>query len=207
MAVRAVVFDIGGILEITPDTGWRAKWEARFHWGEGALDQRLMPLWRAGSVGAMPISEIEARMAEVLGLDDEQLGEWMTDLWNDYLGELNVELAEYFGSLRSRVRTGIISNSFVGAREKEHERYGFGDLCDPIIYSHEVGMEKPDPRIFLLACERLGVRPDEVVFLDDVPMHVDAACKLGMTGILYRDNAQAIRAIEACLTGAGRSEP
>ena len=51
----------------------------------------------------------------------------------------------------------ILSNSFVGAREREQAAYGFEDLVDEIIYSHECGMSKPDPGIHALACERLRV--------------------------------------------------
>ncbi len=49
MAIRAVVFDIGGVLEITPRTGWVEKWEARLHLKPAELDERLMDVWRAGT--------------------------------------------------------------------------------------------------------------------------------------------------------------
>jgi putative hydrolase of the HAD superfamily len=93
----------------------------------------------------------------------------------------------------------MLSNSFVGAREREQERYGFGDITDLIVYSHEVGMSKPDPRIYQLACDRLGVRPEQVVFLDDRPDFVEAALEAGITAILFQDNEQAIADIEARL--------
>ena len=83
--------------------------------------------------------------------------------------------------------------------EREQARYGFGDLCDLIIYSHEEGMQKPDPRFYALACERLDVRPEEIIFLDDVEVCVTAARDCGLRAIRFLDNAQAIAAIEACL--------
>jgi len=49
MIIRAVVFDIGGVLEIIPPTGWVEKWEARLHLNPGELDERLMDVWRAGT--------------------------------------------------------------------------------------------------------------------------------------------------------------
>jgi len=125
----------------------------------------------------------------------------MADLWSDYLGELSVELATYFRALRPRYRTGIISNSFVGATEREEAAYGFSSLCDTIVYSHEVGIEKPDPRIFELALARLGVRPEESLFLDDLAIHVEAARALGMKAVLCENAAQAIAALEAHLAG------
>jgi epoxide hydrolase-like predicted phosphatase len=149
MQVRAVVFDIGGVLEDTPATGTAGTWEARL---------RLRPG-----------------------------------------GTLNTELAIYFGGLRPRYRTALLSNSFVGARQREQERYRFGDITDLIVYSHEVGMAKPDPRIYRLTCERLGVRPEHAVFLDDRAECVDGALQTGMRAILYEDNEQAIADLEAAL--------
>ncbi len=68
-----------------------------------------------------------------------------------------------------------------------------------IIYSHEVGLAKPDPRIYALTCERLGVRPAEMVFLDDVEPIVEAAREFGIHAVLFEANAQAIGEIEALL--------
>jgi epoxide hydrolase-like predicted phosphatase len=70
---------------------------------------------------------------------------------------------------------------------------------DFIIYSHEVGLAKPDPRIYALTSQRLGVQPQEIVFLDDVERNVAAAAAYGFHAILYQTNAQAITEIERCL--------
>jgi FMN phosphatase YigB (HAD superfamily) len=64
-------------------------------------------------------------------------------------------LTGLFASLRLSYRTGIVSNSFAGARQREQAAYGFEDLCDTIVYSHEVGCVKPDPRIYEIALIRL----------------------------------------------------
>jgi putative hydrolase of the HAD superfamily len=197
--IRAVIFDIGGVLEVTPRTGWDQQWEQRLGLGPGSLSDKLRPVWRAGDVGSVTLEDVERNTAEILGLNPAQLEEFMADLWTEYLGTLNTEIAAYFASLRPRYKTGIISNSFVGAREMEQERYGFGDMCDLIIYSHEVGYKKPDPRIYQLACERLGVMPEEAIFLDDVPQAIDAAQALGMQGVVFHDNAQAIADIQRIL--------
>ncbi len=73
----------------------------------------------------------------------------------------------YFSSLRPRYQTALLSNSFVGARKREQEHYHFAEMTDLIIYSHEVGIAKPERRIFELTCERIGVQPEDVIFLDD----------------------------------------
>jgi epoxide hydrolase-like predicted phosphatase len=124
----------------------------------------------------------------------------MADVWREYLGSANTELIGYARRLRPRYRTGIVSNSFVGAREREQAAYGFEELVDEIVYSHEVGMSKPDPRIYALVCERLGVRPSEMIFLDDAQVCVAGAAEAGIHAIHYRNNAQAIKEIETLLT-------
>jgi putative hydrolase of the HAD superfamily len=72
-------------------------------------------------------------------------------------------------------------------------------MTDLIIYSHEVGIAKPEKRIFELTCERLGMQPAEVIFLDDAERHVIAARAFGIHTILFRETAQAIADIQACL--------
>jgi HAD superfamily hydrolase (TIGR01549 family) len=107
-------------------------------------------------------------------------------------------LASYFAGLRPRYRTGIISNSFAGAREREQEQYGFRDLTDVIIYSHEAGMSKPDPRIYRPAAERLGVRPEEMVYLDDVPEFVNGARQEGLQAVLFTGTSRRSPASGRC---------
>jgi epoxide hydrolase-like predicted phosphatase len=199
--VRAVIVDIGGVLEYTPPTGHTAAWEAELGLEPGELDRRMMDIWRGGSLGTVTEDEVHWALVERLGLSAAHLERFMAGVWEEYLGTLNGELTEWFAALRPRYRTGILSNSFVGAREKERERYGFEDLTDTIVYSHEVGVAKPDPAIYLLACERLDVRPEEAVFLDDREPAVEGARAVGMAAVLFRDNAQAIGEIEALLGG------
>nr|WP_243869687.1 HAD family phosphatase [Amycolatopsis granulosa] len=121
-------------------------------------------------------------------------------MWSEYLGIGNDELIEYLRGLRPRYRTGILSNSFVGAREREQEAYDFPALVDDLVYSHEVGMNKPDPRIYQLTCTRLGVAPEETIFLDDLEVNVTGAREAGLHAVLYRNNSQAVAELEATIS-------
>src|SRR2546428_12100651 len=80
MTIRAVVFDIGGVLESTPRTGWEEKWEARLHLKPGELDERLMDVWRDGSSGTISEEEVEQSVGEILGMDQGQVEVLMADL-------------------------------------------------------------------------------------------------------------------------------
>lgn len=203
MSIRAVAFDIGGVLEITPDLGVTKMWEAWLGLARGELDKRMHDVWRGGSIGTISEEDVHRAITERLGLDGERRAEFMADIWREYLGTANTELIEYARQLRPRYRTGIISNSFVGAREREQAAYGFEDLVDQIVYSHECGMSKPDPGIYALACERLGVEPAQIVFLDDYEPCVEGAREAGIHAVLYAGNAQAIRDIENLLSSEG----
>ncbi len=136
-------------------------------------------------------------------MDAAQTDAFMRDFWDVYMGEPNTELIAYFKGLRPRYRTALLSNSFVGARREEEARFGFAAMTDLIVYSHEEGMSKPDPRIYERAWQRLGVQPQEMIFLDDVEPNILAARECGIHGILFQNNAQAIAEIEACLREQG----
>ncbi len=164
------------------------------------LEQRLGEIWALGSVGEIRLDEVERQIAGTLHLDAAALTELMEDVWREYVGTLNEELAEYFAQLRPGYKTGILSNSFVGAREREQETHRLEDLCDVIVYSHEEGCLKPDPQIYHIACERLGVTPRRAVLLDDLIANVEGARAIGMNAIVFRNNAQAISELQALFT-------
>jgi epoxide hydrolase-like predicted phosphatase len=201
MTIEAVVFDIGGVLEITPSLGVAEMWESRLGLQPGEINKRMQDVWEGGGVGAISEDDVHRAVRERLGLDERQLDEFMGMIWREYLGTANTELIEYVRRLRPRYRTGIVSNSFVGAREREQAAYGFEDLVDEIIYSHECGMSKPDRRIYALACERLRAEPAQMVFLDDYAPCVAGARDAGIHAVLFQDTAQAIKDIERLLAG------
>jgi HAD superfamily hydrolase (TIGR01509 family) len=128
----------------------------------------------------------------------------MAEMWDGYCGELDVALHEYWLSLRDRgVLLGILSNSMDGARREEGRRYGFPGHADVIVYSHEVGLAKPDPAVYALTTERLGVRPGEVAFLDDNAANVDAARAHGWHALVHEDTERSIAWLRGLLDGDG----
>jgi epoxide hydrolase-like predicted phosphatase len=86
---------------------------------------------------------------------------------------------------RAGLRTGLLSNSWGGT----YPRHLFPELFDAVVISAEVGMRKPEPRIFLLAAEVLGLEPAECVFIDDVTGNVTAARAAGLAAIHHRTAA------------------
>lgn len=202
MRIRAVGFDIGSVLErIDPIEEFHDRWRTRLAMTGPDFDAALASVDPDGlaETGGLTEAQYLGQYAAALGLSQAQRAEFTADLWDWYCGELDTGLVAYAASLRPRVRTGILSNSADGARREEQARYGFEQLVDVIVYSHEAGVAKPDPRAFLLLCDELGVRPDELAFLDDVPGHIDAARALGIHGIVHVSTPASITAIEDLL--------
>lgn len=81
------------------------------------------------------------------------------------------------------VRTGLLSNSW----GLDYERDGWDTLFDAVVISGEVGLRKPDPAIYALAAQRLGLPPEQIVFVDDLRPNVRAAAAAGMVGVQHVD--------------------
>ena len=107
VVVDAVIFDIGGVLELTPATGWERRWSDELGLTDEDFERRLAPLWQPGELGHASLETIERQTAEELGLDQHQLDRLTDDIWTEYLGTLNTELVAYFAALRPRYRTAI----------------------------------------------------------------------------------------------------
>nr|WP_202538128.1 HAD-IA family hydrolase [Streptomyces sp. SID8379] len=192
-------------MEFTPETGWVRRWEERLELPSGTVHERMRDVWRAGSVGRVQEQEVHDQVAARLGLDAPQVDAFMADLWAEYLGTPNEELIDYVRGLRGSCRLGILSNSFVGARERETSLYRFDVLVEQIVYSHELGIEKPDPRAYDAACTALRVRPESCLFIDDHGVNVEAARAAGMQAHLFQDNAGTITRIAAHLNSGSRT--
>lgn len=202
MAIRAVVFDIGGVLEIIDDSHFPEPAEKRLGLAAGTLLDRVSDLPGDSVIGEVTEAEVCAHWQDRLHLDDQQTDELLADFWRWYVGTLDVPLRDWFARQRQHRRlTAILSNSGPGAREAE-QCHGFEAITDHIVYSHEVGMAKPDPAVYELTTRRLGVDPSEVLFLDDVEANVVAARGIGWHAVLHTDTATSIATMEAIITAA-----
>lgn len=203
MAIRAVVFDIGGVLErVEPDDAvLAAKWQRLLGLSEAeyrAARVSVGPVHDT-SIGKVSEAEFKRRYAAALGLSPAQADEFMADLWDWYCGELDEDMMAFALSLRPQYVTAILSNSTDGARREEMARYAFDQFFDPIVYSHEVGLAKPDPAVFELTSERVGAAPGEIVFIDDTPQIVAAARDFGWHAFCNVNTPDTIAAVRALL--------
>lgn len=99
----------------------------------------------------------------------------------------NQLLLKLISTLKPQYKTAIMSNISNDWITRELLTPQEQLLFDEMIFSYEVNMIKPDPRIYELACSRLSVEPESVILVDDIERNVTAALELGMQGIVYRN--------------------
>jgi epoxide hydrolase-like predicted phosphatase len=153
----------------------------------------LVVAFETGAISDEEFSkEFAARLSEETGVavDAEKLVDRMFGGMRLEEGMLDaVEAAKRHG-----FKTGLLSNSW-GLGSYPRER--LAEIMDVIVISGEVGMRKPDPEIFRLTIEKLGLPPEGCVFVDDHPGHLKAAQEVGLKTVLHREPGQTIPELEA----------
>ena len=201
MAIRAVIWDMGGVLLRTEDYTPRERLAKRL--GVKRADLEELVFWgESGSraqLGEIDIDQHWENVRTELNLSSQGLIEFKNDFWNG--DAVDFELIEYIRSLRPRYKTGLLSNAFSNLRQVINEVWMIADAFDEMIISAEVGMVKPDERIYRLALGRLGVTAEEVVFIDDFARNIEGARLLNMPAIHFRSAQQARFELEQLLDG------
>jgi HAD superfamily hydrolase (TIGR01509 family) len=200
--IRAVVFDIGSVLEIIDDTLFPGAWPGRLGLTADEFSMRLDGLPGDPLLGEVTEEEMRTHWQRSLGLGDAMADELMADFWRWYVGAIDQPLLDWFVARRPAQLTGILSNSGPGARERE-ACWRFAEVTDDIVYSHEVGLKKPDRAIYALAQRRLAVEPEEILFLDDVDGHVEAARAAGWHAVLHESTPGSIAELERIIAAEG----
>lgn len=180
MATKAIIFDLYGVLGLN---GWQAF--KQLHFGERP------EAWEHLRALGQQVDAGEASEQALVSAVAVQTGEPEATVRYQFEHTLpNEALLEYVQrELKPRYKIGLLSNASrdVLSGIFSVEQRG---LFDVALSSFHVGLTKPDPRMFLLMTERLGVRPDECVLVDDQQRHLAAAAKLGFTTIAYESVAQ-----------------
>jgi putative hydrolase of the HAD superfamily len=115
-------------------------------------------------------------------------------------GELIPEMVAAVRACRAHgLLTACITNNFVPREERPEDVQLDPDLFDAVVESSKVGIRKPDPAIYELACSLLDVAPGECVFLDDLGVNLKPARAMGMTTIKVADHAAALDALSGVL--------
>ena len=209
--IEAVLFDFGGVFTGSPFAAVEAA-GARMGARPGQLFEILFGSygvdgdhpWHRMERGELSFSETREQiiaLGAAAGLEFEPL----EILAGTVSGEdTRDELIARVRRLRSDgYRTAIVTNNVKEFSDRWRRLIPVDELFDLVIDSSEVGVRKPDPRIYEIALERLGgVAPERAVFLDDFEANVEAARRLGLHGILVGEDIRlAISELDALLAG------
>ncbi|HEY3290911.1 MAG TPA: HAD family phosphatase [Anaerolineae bacterium] len=192
MTIEAVVFDIGGVLVRTTDWSGRQRWEKQLGLPERGLSDLVFSSHQAllASTGRGDDKAIWRHVADTLHLSSEQLIELQRDFWSGDTAD--TDLIAFVRSLRPRLKTGILSNAWPEMQQLNELRFGLRDAVDHTIYSFQIGVLKPAPEAFLALVVALNVRPQNILFVDDVLANVDGARRVGLGAIHFTDAALAM---------------
>jgi putative hydrolase of the HAD superfamily len=209
-AVRAIVCDFGGVLT-SPLFASFAAFQEHAGIPPEALGEAMAAITERN--GAHPLFELETgRMTERAFMDSMQAelshGRGrpvaMVDFADLYFAHLtsNAEMIEYMRSLGAErgYRMAMLTNNVREWEPRWRSMLPVDEIFEVVVDSAFVGMRKPDPEIYELTLDRLGLPGDACVFVDDFEVNCLTAARLGMRAVQFESNDQAIPEIEQHLT-------
>ncbi len=194
MPIRAVFFDIGGVILRTEDPEPRRRWERRLGLAPGQLVKVVFdnPVALRSTIGEVLEKDVWQEVGRSLNLTAQQLMELQKDFFaGDRWDE---DLLAFIRTLRPGIRTGVISNGWLGA-QSVMEKWVNAETFDAIVFSGAEKCRKPEERIYRLALKRLNVDPEEAMFFDDFQENVDGAARIGMQAMLFESPREAMERI------------
>lgn len=118
-------------------------------------------------------------------------------------GEIREQMVDFLYFLKKDYKLGCITNNIQNSKNEKvnhlNEAGQVMKIFDHIIESSKVGLRKPDPRIYYMSCDALGVEPEECIYLDDLGINLKPAREIGMTTIKVIDPNEAINEVKKYL--------
>ncbi len=201
MSIKAVIFDMGGVLVAMEDRAPRAALGLRFDKTYSELDQVVFGNKSSGraSRGEITVREHMLHVMHALGLPetDAAIAEFRAEFFGG--DEVDYEMIAEIDSLRPKYKTALLSNAWDDLRGMLEEKWQIAYAFDHLTISAEVGIAKPDTGIYTFTLEKLGVAPEEAIFVDDFIENIAAARKLGMHGIHFQEKEKAMAELKKLL--------
>ncbi|XP_034872905.1 LOW QUALITY PROTEIN: acyl-CoA dehydrogenase family member 10 [Mirounga leonina] len=203
---RAVIFDMGGVLIPSPGRV-AAEWELQNHippgtirkaWILGGENGPWMKLTR-GEITTEDFLQEFGRLCSDIAKTSVPVASFFSLLTSEQAAQQFPVMTEAITQIRAKgLRTAVLSNNFYLTNGKSFlplDRKQF----DVVVESCLEGLCKPDPRIYKLCLERLGLQPSESIFLDDLELNIKAAASLGIHTIQVDDPETAVKELETLL--------
>ncbi len=200
--IKAVIWDLGGVIVRTMDTSFREKWEDQLNLQPRELHDIVFdsPAGRSASVGQVGPDEVWDSIAVRFDLSHDECANLREDFWRG--DRLDHHLVTFIDRIRQGYRSGLISNAWLSLRFLIEVEWKIEHLFDDVLISAEVGITKPDPAIYKLSLANLDVNPKNAIFVDDFKVNIHAAESLGMKTVWFQSPSQTIEAVESLLRTA-----
>ena len=201
MGIQAVIWDLGGVLLRTEDYAPRRALAQRYGMTLGEIEDFVYSGESGDRAqrGEISVEQHWENLRASLGLSPAEFQAFRDQFWGG--DRLDTDLVAYIRQLHGDFKTGLLSNAFSDLRRLVAETWKFADVFDVMIISAEVGLVKPDPRIYHLALDRLGVAPEAAVFIDDFSRNIEGARRVKLNAIHFKDLQQARHELESLLNG------
>ena len=180
--IRALLFDFGRVISAPKPSNLFHTYECDLGLRPGSINCIMFdsPLWEQALIGKLQMKDYWQAIGPELNLDSPSKTEAFRRRY--YADEkINQEVVDLIKTLVGRCRLGIVSNHPPGLEEWLAE-WQILAFFDTVVSSGEVGMVKPNEKIYRITLERLGIEAAETLFIDDTEEHVRAARELGMKG-------------------------
>jgi epoxide hydrolase-like predicted phosphatase len=197
--IDAVIFDLGGVLLKTTNPQPREAIAERFGVTRPELEAFIFMSETSLRSEVGELSDKE-HWENVLRHFNQPVGDYLK-IYDEYFSgdAVDDELLAFAVSLKPDYRLGLLSNAWVNARPLLSKHFDFIDAFDVSVFSSEVGIRKPDLAIFNLMIEKMSVKAENTIFIDDMPSNVKGAKSAGLNVIRYTDTLTAIAAVRTML--------
>lgn len=170
--IKAVILDFGGVVfKNKPKETWIGT--------KGTLDVDPKH-WDDADLGLVDDVQLFDEIGEKYNVSGETIKEWLFSR-----REANIELLDLLHRLKPEIKLAILNNGIKTLFHGYLDKYNIKEEFDVLVNSAEEGVKKPDPKIYLITCERLGVKPEECFFIDDDQKNLESAEKVGMKSIYF----------------------
>jgi len=186
--IEALIFDWGGVIQRTASHAARHALDAELGLAPGSVEQAVFDssVWREASTGRCGADEAWRAIVSAVGWPADRVDEFVERFFaGDQVDDALVGLIRFWRA--QGLRVGLLSNAPPGRSTSATAagRWGMEGLFDAQVFSYQVGVLKPDPRMYRAILASLQVSAENCLFIDDAPANVLGALHMGMGAVRF----------------------
>jgi len=198
VTIKALIWDMEGVLMLTDENDISSTVAKALN----APYEKVREIYFSNTNDKVDLGEITMDQFNEYVLDTLQISRDKKHLLEEVFNErayIDEDLLKQIVEMSREYKIGLLSNYSNDLRPRIEKEWAIGSVFDEIIISCEVGMIKPDTAIFHLMLDRLDVKADESVFIDDRIKNIDGAKKIGLHTIFFTSREQALEELALIL--------